>query len=61
MNDCLAFRNYFKLAHKETLRNRRLDALVAAIAENPLPDHFLSEVSRQNNPPKNPFATVKTQ
>ena len=40
----------------ETLRKRRLDALMAAIAENPLPDNFLSDASRQNNPPKNPFA-----
>ena len=40
----------------ETLRKRRLDALMAAIAENPLPDDFLSDVSRQNKPPKNPFA-----
>ena len=39
----------------ETLRLRRLDALMAAIADNPLPDDFLSEASRQNNPPKNPF------
>jgi antitoxin VapB len=40
----------------ETLRKRRLDTLMAAIAENPLPDDFLSDASRQNNPPKNPFA-----
>ncbi len=40
----------------ETLRQRRLDTLMAAIAENPLPDDFLSDASRQNNPPKNPFA-----
>ena len=40
----------------ETLRQRRLDALMAAIAENPLPDNFLSDASRLNNPPKNPFA-----
>ena len=40
----------------ETLRKRRLDALMSAIAENPLPDEFLSDASRQNNPPKNPFA-----
>ena len=40
----------------EALRQRRLDALMAAIAENPLPDNFLSDASRQNNPPKNPFA-----
>ena len=40
----------------ETLRKRRLDALMAAIADNPLPDDFLSDASRQNKPPKNPFA-----
>ncbi len=40
----------------ETLRKRRLDALMAAIADNPLPDNFLSDTSRQNKPPKNPFA-----
>ena len=40
----------------ETLRQRRLDALMAAIADNPLPDEFLSDASRQNKPPKNPFA-----
>jgi antitoxin VapB len=38
------------------LRQRRLDALMATIAENPLPDDFLSDASRQNNQPKNPFA-----
>ena len=43
----------------ETLRKRRLDALMAAIAENPLPDNFLSDSSRLNNPPKNPFADWK--
>ena len=40
----------------ETLRKRRLDALMTSIAENPLPDDFLSDASRQNNPPQNPFA-----
>jgi hypothetical protein len=40
----------------ETLRKRRLVALMAAIAENPLPEDFLSDTSRQNKPPKNPFA-----
>ena len=40
----------------ETLRKRRLDALMSAITDNPLPDDFLSDASRQNNPPKNPFA-----
>ena len=40
----------------DTLRQRRLDALMAAIADNPLPDDFLSDASRQNRPPKNPFA-----
>ena len=38
------------------LRQRRLDAVMAAIAENPLPNDFLSDASRQNKPPKNPFA-----
>ena len=40
----------------EALRKHRLDALVAAIAEAPLPDDFLSDARRQNNPPQNPFA-----
>ena len=40
----------------ETLRKHRLDALVAAIAETPLPDNFLSDDRRLNNPPQNPFA-----
>ena len=39
----------------EALRQRRLDALMAAIADNPLPDDFLSDASRQNMPPQNPF------
>jgi hypothetical protein len=30
----------------DTLRQRRLDALMAAIAENPLPDHLMSDASR---------------
>jgi hypothetical protein len=38
------------------LRQRRLDALMASMAENPLPEDFLSDASRQNNPPQNPFA-----
>lgn len=38
------------------MRNRRLDQLMAAIAESPLPDDFLSDASRLNEPPKNPFA-----
>jgi antitoxin VapB len=41
-----------KTKDTKTLRHRRLDALIAAIAENPLPDNFLSDASRQNNPPK---------
>ena len=44
----------------ETLRQRRLDALMAAITDNPLPDDFLADASRQNNPPKNPFADWET-
>ena len=39
----------------EALRQRRLDALMAAIADNPLPESFLSDASRQNKPPENPF------
>jgi antitoxin VapB len=38
------------------LRQRRLDALMAAITDKPLPDDFLSDASRHNDPPKNPFA-----
>lgn len=44
----------------ETVRQRRLDALMAAIADNPLPDDFLSDASRQNHPPKNPFTDWET-
>ena len=40
----------------EALRKRRLYTLMAAIAENPLPDNFLSDATRLNNPPQNPFA-----
>ena len=40
----------------EELRQKRLDTLMVAIAENPLPDSFLSEASRHNDPPQNPFA-----
>jgi hypothetical protein len=29
---------------------------MASMAENPLPEDFLSDASRQNNPPQNPFA-----
>ena len=43
------------IPHFYLRREVRLDALMAAIAENPLPDDFLSDSSRQNNPPKNPF------
>jgi antitoxin VapB len=39
----------------ETLRQRHLDALVAAISGQPLPDSFLSDASRQNKPPENLF------
>jgi antitoxin VapB len=40
------------------LRSRRLDSLIAAITENPLPESFLSDASRLNAPPKNPFADL---
>jgi antitoxin VapB len=39
----------------EALRQRRLDTLMAAIEDNPLPESFLSDASRQNMPPENPF------
>lgn len=38
------------------LRQQRLEALVSAIAENPLPRDFLSESQRRNAPPIDPFA-----
>ncbi|MBX3689083.1 hypothetical protein [Dokdonella sp.] len=38
------------------LRQQRLAALMAAIAEDPLPDDFLSESQRRNAPPIDPFA-----
>ncbi len=41
----------------DTFRLRRLDVLIAAIEENPLPDDFLSDASRQNNPSKNPLTS----
>ena len=44
----------------QTLRHRRLDALMDAIADTPLPDNFLSDASRQNNVPRNPFADWET-
>ena len=40
----------------EELRQQRLDTLMAAIAKNPLPDSFLSDANRQNDPPENPFS-----
>ncbi len=40
----------------EALRKRRLDILMAAIAEIPLPEGFLSEANRQNPLPSQPFA-----
>ena len=37
-------------------RKARLALLFKLIRENPLPDNFLSEASRRNDPPRNPFA-----
>ena len=37
-------------------RRRDLKELFQLIAENPMPDDFLSEVTRSNAPPRNPFA-----
>ena len=39
----------------EVERLRRIDALIQMIKENPMPDDFLSEASRQNEPSRNPF------
>ena len=37
-------------------RKARLALLFKLIRENPLPDDFLSEATRINEPPRNPFA-----
>jgi antitoxin VapB len=39
----------------DNLRKRNLEKLFRMIAENPLPKDFLSEASRLNDPPTNPF------
>ncbi len=39
----------------EDQRRRNLEKLFRMIEEDPLPDEFLSEASRQNDPPRNPF------
>lgn len=39
----------------EDLRQRNLAKLFKMIEDNPLPDDFLSETSRQNDPPRNPL------
>ncbi len=36
-------------------RKRKLEKLFRMLAENPLPEDFLTESSRQNSLPKNPF------
>lgn len=37
-------------------RKARLELLFKLIRENPLPDDFLSDETRRNDPPRNPFA-----
>jgi len=37
-------------------RKARLELLFKLIRENPMPDDFLSEATRRNDPPRNPFA-----
>lgn len=37
-------------------RKARLALLFKLIRENPLPDDFLSDATRRNDPPRNPFA-----
>ena len=39
----------------DDLRQRELARLFKMIQDNPLPDDFLTEASRQNDPPRNPF------
>lgn len=40
----------------EDQRKRNLAELFRLIAENPLPDDFLSEATRRNEPSRDPFA-----
>ncbi|MBC7718556.1 MAG: AbrB family transcriptional regulator [Chitinophagaceae bacterium] len=37
-------------------RKSRLELLFKLIRENPLPDDFLSDATRRNDPPRHPFA-----
>ncbi len=37
-------------------REARIAALLKTIEDNPVPDDFLSNDRRQNNPPSNPFS-----
>ncbi len=39
----------------EDQRQRNLAKLFKMIEEHPLPDDFLSEATRRNDPPRNPF------
>lgn len=41
---------------QEDERQARIDLLFKLIRENPLPDDFLAEDTRRNEPPRNPFA-----
>ncbi len=45
-----------KPKESEDQRERNLKELFRLIAENPLPDDFLSESTRLNEPSRNPFA-----
>ncbi len=40
----------------EDHRKRNLEELFRLIAQNPLPDDFLSEATRRNEPSRDPFA-----
>jgi antitoxin VapB len=40
----------------DTAHKQRIAALVKLILENPLPDDFLADAARRNDPPRNPFA-----
>lgn len=45
---------------RDNLRRDNLKKLFSLIAENPLSETFLSETSRQNSPPSDPFDSPKS-
>ncbi|MEO5658553.1 MAG: AbrB/MazE/SpoVT family DNA-binding domain-containing protein [Polaromonas sp.] len=45
-----------KPKENEEQRRRKLEKLFQMIADDPLPDDFLSDATRRNEPARNPFA-----